>query len=433
MGDPREASRRMGGLPRRGLSVAALCVLLVAMTACGGDDDSSGGSSGTEGQDRSALLGPEDQASGEPVKIGIVSDGATAAYDNRDELRAGTAAADFWNEHKGGVGGRPIEVVTCETGGDPAGATDCGNQMVEKDVVAVTVAQSAVSDSLWEPLHDAGIPTFFYQAQPTPAMATDAQSTFLIFNPLTGLFGLPLSVARGVDADRVDFVVIDVPQAVEGFEQTGPSILENAGIDYDLIKVPVGTADMTAQMQQVIDNGAGVVEVVGNDAFCIAAFQGLKTVGYEGEIASVSQCITNATREALPDGLEGIHIQSAIALGAADDPTFQLYQAVMEAYGDDVSDVENATAMVGYAAMASLATALDGISGDITPQTVTQAIKSMPEQDLPGGGGMTFRCGGSAYAVLPPVCTNQFLESTLDADGQPSDYQVVDSTDIVQM
>ena len=51
-------------------------------------------------------------------------------------------------------------------------------------------------------------------------------------------------------------------------------ILDNAGLEYELIKVPVGTADMTVQMQQVVDAGAGVVQIVGNGAFCIAAIQG---------------------------------------------------------------------------------------------------------------------------------------------------------------
>jgi branched-chain amino acid transport system substrate-binding protein len=190
---------------------------------------------------------------------------------------------------------------------------------------------------------------------------------------------------------------------------------------------------MTSQMQQVVDNKAGVVQVIGNDAFCIAAFQGLKAVGYTGKITTLTQCITNATRDALPDGLGGMYVQSSYALGATDDPTYQLYEAVMQKYGPDVQDVENATAMGGYAAAASLFTALSGITGDITPDTATKAIKSMSEQDMPGGGGMTFKCGGSASALLPPVCTNQFLKATLGDDGLPSKYDVVDSTELVQL
>jgi branched-chain amino acid transport system substrate-binding protein len=105
------------------LAVVVLGALLLA--ACGGDDDDGGGEGADEATDTTAgsedLLGPEDQASGEPVRIGMVSDGTTQAFDNTDELRAAQATAEYWNTHKAGVGGRPVEVVTCETGADPAG------------------------------------------------------------------------------------------------------------------------------------------------------------------------------------------------------------------------------------------------------------------------------------------------------------------------
>jgi hypothetical protein len=122
---------------------------------------------------------------------------------------------------------------------------------------------------------------------------------------------------------------------------------------------------------------------------------------------------------------------STIALGAPDDPTFQLYEAVMEAYGQDVQDVENATAMGGYVAMASLLTSLEEISGEITVESIIDTIKSMPEAELPGGGGMTYQCGGSAAPELPAVCTNQSLRTQLDGEGQPTTYEVVDSTELV--
>jgi branched-chain amino acid transport system substrate-binding protein len=74
----------------------------------------------------SCQLGPEDVATGDPVRFGMFSDGATAVFDHTDGLRAAEAVAEYWNEHRGGVGGRPVEVVTCETGSDPAGAKPSG-------------------------------------------------------------------------------------------------------------------------------------------------------------------------------------------------------------------------------------------------------------------------------------------------------------------
>jgi len=417
---------------RRVVATVAVGALLLAAGACGEDTDSSSSDTTVVGSGEQAdLLGPENAAAGEPVRVGFVTDGATAAFDTRDETRAAQATVEYWNAHRGGVGGRPIELVTCETGGDPAGGTDCGNGLVSDDVVAVVFGTSAVAEQAWGPLHDAGVPTMLFQAT-AKNMNRDPDSTFLLVNPLPTLFGLPISVAQRADADKVAFVVIDVPVAVNAFEADGPDILDNAGLDYQLVRVPPGTADMTVQMQQLVDDGAGVVHILGNDTFCIAALQGLKAAAYDGEIVAVSQCITDATRQAIPgEELAGISIISGSALGAADDPTYQLYEAVMGAYGDDVTDPESNIPMGAYTVMGALATSLEGMSGDITPETVTAAIKAMPEQALPGGGGVMFRCGGSAMTSQPAVCTNQWLRAILDADGRPASYEVEDSSDVV--
>ncbi len=103
----------------------------------------------------------------------------------------------------------------------------------------------------------------------------------------------------------------------------------------------------------------------------------------------------------------------------------------MAAYGGDVEDVENIYGMGAYSVTSALATSLEGISGDITPESVTQTIKAMPEREMPGGGGVVFRCGGSAVASLPAVCTNQWLRATLDAGGRPASYAVEDSSDLL--
>lgn len=50
----------------------------------------------------------------------------------------------------------------------------------------------------------------------------------------------------------------------------------------------------------------------------------------------MSYCFTDATRTALESDLEGISVLAPLADGATDDPTYQLYQAVMAEYGDDV-------------------------------------------------------------------------------------------------
>jgi branched-chain amino acid transport system substrate-binding protein len=402
----------------------------------GGDDDDGGDDASADdteatGGDSEDLLGPEDVAEGDPIKIGMVGDGVTEAFDNTDELLAAEAAGEYWNQHHGGVVGQPVEVVTCETGGDPAGGTDCGNQMVEEGVLAVTLSQSAVADSVYEPVHAAGIPFFFLQTS-TEAALTDSENTFVMANSLATLFGLPFSIAENEGAEQISFVNIDVPQALTLFESgQADEMAENAGLDIELVKIPPGTADMTTQMQQIAGGDSGVVYIVGNDAFCIAAIQGLTAVGYDGAQSGVSQCITDATREALPGGeLEGFSVTATMAVGDDSNEAYQRYVAVMGAYGD-VEDVDNALGMGGYTVMASLLTALDGLEGEVTTESVAETVKSMEAADYPGATGVTFQCGGSAYEPQPAVCTNQSLQATLDADGNPTGYEVADPTDIL--
>nr|MDT0667319.1 ABC transporter substrate-binding protein [Micromonospora sp. DSM 115978] len=117
------------------------------------------------------------QASGEPVKIGVVSDGQSAAIDNSAQFDVANATAAYLNEHKGGIGGRPIELVECETQADPARGADCGNQMVEEGVVAVAVAESGVAESVWQPLADSDIPVMFFGAGSSTILSDDTSFT----------------------------------------------------------------------------------------------------------------------------------------------------------------------------------------------------------------------------------------------------------------
>jgi branched-chain amino acid transport system substrate-binding protein len=177
-------------------------------------------------------------------------------------------------------------------------------------------------------------------------------------------------------------------------------------------------------MQQVASGGAGAVQVVGNDAFCIAAFNGLKTVGYEGEITTITQCITDATREAVdPSVLDGMYVTATAAVGATDDEGYQRYVAIMEKYTDD-TDVDNGITMGAYVSMASFLTGLEKLKGDVTPASVITALKSMDKVLMPGGGGLEYQCGGTAVPATPSVCTSQVLQARLDAEGQPAEYTV---------
>lgn len=411
-------------------SVAALAASALFIAACGGDDEETGGTDNppaSASANVDALLGEVNQASGEPVRIGIITDGASQVADLTIQNRVAEATAEWINERGGGIAGRPIELVECETQNDPAKGAECGTQMVQADVAAVVIGTSGVVETTWQPIADADVPVLMFGTGDPTILADD--HTFTLNDPTFAVIQMPIAVAKELGADSVTSVVIDVPAALESAEKTAPPLYEAAGLKYTLVKVPPATADMTAQMQQIANDNPGVVFVIGNDAFCIAAMNGLSAVGYAGQITAISQCISDATRTSVPgDVLEGIKIGAFVPIGVDNDST-RLYNAVVEAYGDDI-DLSVPDGMVMFTMLAGFHAALDGLTGDVTPDTVVAALRSAPEVEIPGAGGLKMRCNGKAFPDAKAVCVRGGLVTTLDDEGQPSQYEVLGSSPI---
>ncbi|MBL7499663.1 ABC transporter substrate-binding protein [Frankia sp. CNm7] len=427
---PAIASMRSSTRPTR-LRLAGVTVLaasLAFVSACGSGSDDNG-STPAAGDSAAAadVLGPIDKATGAPVRIGVITEGASPTADHTNDKRVIPAVVEYLNEHKGGIGGRPIEVTVCETLSDLSKAADCGNQLVDDGVSAVLIGTSAVVEAAWKPLNDAKVPVMLYSSGEPALLASP--TTFVLGNPTFGFVELAIQVAKDAGNKKVSAIVVDVPAALHSAQEVAPPLFQRAGIGYELVRVAPGTADMTPQMQQVVANGSDQVFIIGNDAFCISAMNGLGAVGFTGTISGISQCITDATRKSvLGDTLKGMVISASAPVGP-DSPSMRLFTTVAETYGKDI-DLSNQDGMIMFMLLAGLQTATQGITGDITPVAITSTIKAMKETELPGGGGIRFRCNGKAVPDSPAVCVRGGLSTTLDDKGQPAEYKVLGTTPI---
>jgi branched-chain amino acid transport system substrate-binding protein len=189
---------------------------------------------------------------------------------------------------------------------------------------------------------------------------------------------------------------------------------------------------MTPQMQRLVsDNPDGVVIVIGNDAFCIAAFNGLRTAGFEGDTTTIVQCITDATRTGVPsDFLTGMQISSFAPITNAKDPSIKQYNAILDKYGADGVDRTNTVGVAMFNSLASFAVAADGLKGEVTPASVIAAVKGMDWSVVPGTGGLHFRCNGKADPTQPSVCSTATNAASLDATGRPAKYTPVNDAPI---
>lgn len=402
--------------------VAVLALALGLVAACGSSD--GGGTGATPSASAAAaLLGPVARATGTSVKIGIITEGKSAISDMSAQDTVADATAKWLNERRSGIAGHPIELVKCDALGDPGKAADCANRLVESNVAAVVFGETAVMAAAWKPLHDAHIPVMLYATSDAGPLL-DKDSTFVLSDPTAGTIGMPIQLAKSLGLKKLTAIVIDVPSAV-GLETTvAPAQAKAAGLDFNLVRVPPGTADMTPQLQPVVAGDPGLVFVLGNDSFCISAFNGLRAAGFTGHLTSISQCITDATRKAVPGSLlNGMQISASSPIGL-DNPSTRLYKAVVSTYSKGV-DTSQQGGMSMFSALAGFQAAVAHISGDVTPTSVLTAIRSMQSTELPGAGGLTFQCNGTASTLASSVCTRGSLVATLDSKGQPRSYQVV--------
>ena len=167
----------------------------------------------------------------------------------------------------------------------------------------------------------------------TPDLLKDTASTFIMGSGST-FENLIISAAKAQKTKKATVVVIDVPAATQIFEdadavQEGrPRLLDGAG------RARHGRHDARRCRRSSATTPRAWCTCVGNDSFCIAAFNGLRTAGFEGQVTAIPQCFSDATRTAVPaDFLEGIKITASSPVDNPKDPSIKQYYAVLDKFG----------------------------------------------------------------------------------------------------
>ena len=366
---------------------------------------------------------PAVKATDTPVKVGFITTGGDCdGCGGGDEEPTADAAVEWLNATQNGLAGHPIELVTCVAANDPGKAADCGNQMVREGVVAVVEGSSGTIATSWAIVHEAGIPFINHSTTDEPIMQ-DAESTFILYDPLAQTVTLPIAVAKEKKVKKVSVIVIDVPAATTIYE-TAADKFEDAGIELDTVPVAIGTPDMSTQAQQIQqDNPDGVVSIVGHDAFCIPALNALNALGFQGTLTTISFCITDAMREAVPGSIiKGMRFGSEAPAGS-NDKSMKKYAKILKKYGADEVDPESLTAIVVFQSLAALSLGTKTLEGEVTPESVIAAMKGMDNEVLPASGGRIFRCNGKASDFGPSICSRSTVSASLDDEGNPKTYK----------
>jgi branched-chain amino acid transport system substrate-binding protein len=373
-------------------------------------------------------LGTPTPAEGEPVKIGLLTESGGEAIGSQSSLteQGAEIAVQYVNEYRGGLGGRPIELVICGSKATASGASDCANQMVEQDVDAVIYPFNGFGAQQVPIITGAGIPVVAVSGSSTEELT--APGVFVLTGGFPGSLGAYAQHSLDTGISNFAMVTIDVPAATQAAETLGGLVFANAGVEYSVIAAPPGTPDLTSQLQAAISGGADAIGVTGDVTFCTSFLQAYQTLNLDVPKYIIAPCIDPTVIESLGSTLDGSILATVTA---TDGPDAEVYGAMVEKYGDGSIDPDpaiSAGVSSGVASVMNLWNMMDGFEGEVAADTIMEQAKTATDVELWMSGGLTFACDGTAISILPNVCSSSFQIGTVGADGLVTDLQPVDAS-----
>lgn len=394
-------------------TLGASCLALGLLTGCASDDSSSTPDTGSTNVPSDAF--PGRAASGEPVKIGLINNEGGAAISQPENREAAEAATKYVNENFAGIAGRPIELVKCNEAEEPVSARDCANQMVESKVAAVIVTSSGFGHLMAPIITGAKIPYVTALTGGATEGATDGAFVWAAGQNTSQGFA---NYAKEQGMKSVVAYAIDVPASVNALKTIGEPAFKAAGIDFEIIPIPLGTPDATPQVSAGLSSNPDGAIVFGESTVCTAVIKSLVTLGSKAQIMAPQPCAAPEVISGVgARAIEGLKVLSS-ADTSSDAPESALFRAVMAKYTPDTPTT--GYAVTGYQGALGLYRAVAGLQGEVTPATITTAIRGAKDVVLPAGDGITFTCDGTALEGQPSVCSNEMILLTMK-DGALSD------------
>lgn len=411
---------RAGFRTPRAVGGALALSLFVTMAACADEDTGEGaeGSAGGPGAttpvaDSGAadewglefIGGTAGEANGEPFKIGFAH-----SSDFFPEGDAGADAAVEWiNTELGGVGGRPLELVTCNVA-SPADGARCGAELANDPDIDLVVGGLVLHGNadLYAALDGEAAAIIA-----APLDTSDYTSPHAVaYNP--GALGAGMGgaeyVATALEPETTALIVTDDVAGRGGAAVLQP-VTDSYGIEVKQVFVPpTATAPEIASALQAA--GAAEVDVISIGLFeqgCIAAYDALRSLGLEDrQVATTAVCTGSAMQEHLREvGDENTVPNGWIFIGSTvfnpdQTPDWTAYIAKFPEHGDE-SMMASTAAPLTFAAVVNAAKLINQVG-------VEQADQPSLDAAVRGFTGPAMLTPGPIECGVPPfisICASQ--------------------------
>jgi branched-chain amino acid transport system substrate-binding protein len=396
-----ESGERRGKERSVGLSLlgaAALATVSLSTAVVGAGAGTAGAASASE---------TADPATQSAVTIGMITDGGGGSAIGTAALveQGAKAAVAYLNKYGDGLAGHKVSLYICENQSTPAGGQTCANNMVQHGVVAVVEPFTGQGATEVPTIVGAGIPYITVSGGSTAELTTPG--AYALEGGFPAYLGAMALSAKQHGIKKVDFLVENVPAAIQGAQVFGDMVYKAAGVGFDVVPVNTGTADISPQMQTAVSSGANAVGMVGDVTLCTSFLQAYNTLGLKLPKYVLSTCqdpsILNSPT--LDKALAGSYITTSSASSKADLAT---YAFMMKKFAPKVNPNPNVSSNQadGVTPVLALGAIMKGSTQPVTAagiKTQTGTAKNVP---IPLSGGLTFTCDGTAIPLLKSVCSS---------------------------
>ncbi len=390
---------------------AAGALVLGTLTACSSDDNKAGPTTEL----------PASAATGEAIKIGLI--GASGGVVSIPQLTQGAeAAAKYLNDNGGGINGHKVDLIVCNQQEDPASATKCANEMVEKKVAVVAVPMTSQGAVMLPIVARAGIP---YVAQaPVSAVEMGAPGGFMISGGTVAVLNAEAQTAAKEGVKKFSILIGDSGDAAASVGQMAKAFFAPAGIAVKVVTIPSNVADPTPQISAGLADKPDAVTILGDSRQCISSLKALKTAAPHVKKYLIASCLDKTVTDNVGmDAVAGAKAFTTV-ITTGDDPTVVKYRSVLAKYAPDVDP--NGLAYLGYQVISSIAAVGTNLpAGPVTAAEYKAALSSATNVPVPAAPGLTFTCNHTAFPKAPNLCSKAMLVSEVNADGKLENSVVV--------
>jgi ABC-type branched-subunit amino acid transport system substrate-binding protein len=406
---------------KRRVALSLAVVPLIVLAACGDDDDDAGDDAGatTPAAETTAGGAPATTAGGAATTAGgtpaTTAGGATdttaaagsdttageAAAPSGDPIKVMTvapvntnlppypnipAAAEIYMQYindRGGIQGRPLEVITCDDQGDPNVGANCARQAVDEGAVAVVGSFVFDASRIIPVLEENNIP-WFGACCPLVEQEFSSPISFPLGSLLPGQgAGIGWKMAQDGCEKPVN-VVLDIPAGDVAY----PALVnayEVGGGDPDawrMVKISAVPGDYSAQVADAISGGTDCIAGGISDSNWAALLPAMASAGADVRLYGLQGNLNSKIAEEFPELTEGGVVSNSYP--NIEGPMWDDYRASLEEYNAPDLDWNSLAGLGTWTAYTAFKNVVDGMSGEITNETFLEAINSTTALDTDG-------------------------------------------------